>query len=180
MVHEIVRKITRGIVSTAVLQAMTDEVKILLHIDIERGHSEVRFGYLRFLLHLQDTVVLIEHDDAGALQFLDRRLLMIHDTTGLLGFGEVHELAEGEEEEVICRHHEQVIVQLQFIHREEQVSYCAETRLVGRSAIIDDGDGLGVVLLSRPFVEDMRKTMVGDDDMLVDLRNGINIIKHTA
>ena len=135
---------------------------------------------MRFLLHLQDTVVLIEHHYAGTLQFLDRRLLMIHDATGLLGFGEVHELAEGEEEKVICRYHEQVIVQLQFIHCEEQVSYCAKTCLVGRSAIIDNRDRLGVVLLCRPFLKDMRKTMVGDDDMFVNLRNGIDVIEHTA
>ena len=41
MVHEIVRQITRSIVSAAVLQAMTDEVEIFLHIDIERRHGEV-------------------------------------------------------------------------------------------------------------------------------------------
>ena len=62
-------------------------------------------GHLRLLFHAEYALVGVNLHDTRALQFLDAGLLVAHDARGLLFFGEVHELAEREEQQVVGSHH---------------------------------------------------------------------------
>jgi len=61
----------------------------------------VALGLLGFLLHIEDTVILVHHNDTGALEFLYRRLLVTHDATGSLLLSKIDKFLEREEEEVV-------------------------------------------------------------------------------
>ena len=122
--------------------------------------------------------MVVEFDNARALQFLYRRLLVTHDAAGLFLAGKVNKLAEGEEQQVVSSHHQQIFVNLQLIESKQQVADGSETGVVGLRPVVDDGDGLGVVLLSGPRAEVVGKLVVGDDDVLVNLGNGVNVVEH--
>ena len=105
---------------------------------------------------------------------------MTHDARSLFALGKIDEVLEGEEEQIICCHHKHIIVDMELIHSIEQVAHCTQTSVVGRGAIIDNGDGFGVMLLLCPILEDGSKLMVGYYHMLVNIRYRIYIIKHTT
>ena len=102
-------EIAWGILSATILYGVANEVEVILHIQIERWDRPVRLRILGFLLHVQHTVVGVEHHHASALEFLNRRLLMTHDARSLLALGEFDEIAEGEEEKVVGSDDEEVI-----------------------------------------------------------------------
>ena len=103
---------------------------------------------------------------------------MAHNTTRPLRKGEIDELLEAEKEDIVCSHHQQIVINLQLIHCIQEVTHGTQTRFVGRSTVIDNCDRLRIVLLCSPLLEDGGKLMIRDDDVLVDLRNLIYIIQH--
>lgn len=168
------------ILATAVVYRVAHEVEVALLIYIEGWHGPVTLGHLGFLLHADHAVVGVELHHAGALQFLDRRLFVTHDAAGALRLGVVDELTEGEEEQVVGRHHEQVVVDVELVHGEEQVADGPQSGVVGLCAVVDDRDGFGIVCRRLPLVEDGGEAVVRDDDMFGDVVDGVDIVEHPA
>ena len=137
-------------------------------------------GMFGLLFHIQHLVVLVQYDNTCALQFIDGWLVVADDARRAFCLGVLHKVTEGEEQQVVGSYDKEVIVYLQFIHSKEEVADSTESGVVGLCAIIDDGDGFGIGLLVFPLVEDVGKLVVGDDDVLVDVGNGIDVIKHTS
>ena len=83
-----------------------------------------------FLFHVQDAHLVVNFDDSGALEFLDAWLLVSHYAAGAFGYGEVDEALERELEDVVGGYYQKVIVDIQFIYRQQQVADCAESCFV--------------------------------------------------
>ena len=173
-------EIAGGILATAVFDCVADEGDILFKIYIEGWDSPVGFGVLWFLLHVEDAAVGIEFDDACALEFLDGWLVVAHDAGGGFLAGEVDEVAEGEEQEVIGCDNEEIIVNGELVEGEEEIADSTEAGFVGGGAIVDDGDGFRVVLFGSPLVEDGGELVVGNDDVLGDVGDGVDVIEHAS
>ena len=77
LLHHVMRKITRGILATAILYRMSNFIQVLLQIDIEWWHSPMTLWLLWLLLHIQYLVVIIQNNHTCALQLLYTRLLMV-------------------------------------------------------------------------------------------------------
>lgn len=137
-------------------------------------------GLLRLFFHVQYSVLLVHHNDSSALKFLDTGLLVAHDATGAFLQGEVHELLEGEKQEVIGSDYQHVVVDMQLVDGEKEVAHGTQTGVVGLGAIVDNGDGLGIALLRSPFAEDGGELVVGDEDVLIDLGDAVDVIEHAA
>ena len=142
VINHIVGEVTGGILATAVLDRMAHQVEVLLQVDIEGRDRPMGFGDLGFFLHTEDAVVSVELDDTCALEFFYRGLLMTHDAGGAFFLGEIHELLEGEEEEVIGSDDEEVIIDAELIHREEEITDSTKAGVVGLCAIVDHGNWL--------------------------------------
>ena len=168
------------VLAATVLDRMTNEVEIFAKIDVEGWHGPVGLRFLRFLGHFEHAVVVVEDDDAGALEFLDRGLMVTHDAGGLLLQGKLHKIAEGEEEEVVGCHDEQVVVEVQGVDGIEQVTDGAETGLIGGGAVIDDGQGFAIAAVALPLLEGRGKLVVGDDDVLGDVGDGVNVTEQAV
>lgn len=183
VIDHVMGQVARSILAATVLDGMTNQVKVVLQVDIERRNSPMGFGLSGLLLHIEDLVVGIEDDDAGALEFGDIGLLMTHDATGLLGLGEIDKLLETEEEDVVGSNNQQgriaLIATVEIIDGEQQVADSTETGFVGFGTVVEDGDGLGVAGILLPGLEVMGELMVGDDDVLVDVGNTVDIDEHT-
>ena len=183
VIDHVMGQVARSILAATVLDSMTNQVKVVLQVDIERRNSPMGFGLSGLLLHIEDLVVGIEDDDAGALEFGDIGLLMTHDATGLLGLGEIDKLLETEEEDVVGSNNQQgriaLIATVEIIDGEQQVADSTETGFVGFGTVVEDGDGLGVASILLPGLEVMGELMVGDDDVLVDVGNTVDIDEHT-
>ena len=183
MIDHIMGQVAGCILAATVLDSITNQVKVVLHVDIERRNSPMGFGLSGLLLHIEDLVVGIEDDDAGALEFGDIGLLMTHDATGLLGLGEIDKLLETEEEDVVGSNNQQgriaLIATVEIIDGEQQVADSTETSFVGFGTVVEDGDGLSVASILLPGLEVMGELMVGDDDVLVDVGNTVDIDEHT-
>jgi len=187
MVDHVVGEVARGILATAVLHGVADEVEVFLEVDIEGGDGPVALGDLGLLFHAEDAVVGVELYDACALELLDGGLLVAHDAGGLFLLGESHELGKAEEEEVVGGDHQQVVIDMELIHCEKEVTDGAKTGVVGLCAIINDGDGFprggtarhGKTLIS-PLLEDVGELVVGDDDVLINLGDRVDIIEHAT
>jgi hypothetical protein len=110
VLDHVVSKVAGGILATTVLHGVADEVEVFLPIYIKRWHCPVGLGVLRFLLHAEDTIVLVELYDTCALELLDGGLLMTHDAGGAFGFGEIDELLKAKEQQVVGSYHKKVIV----------------------------------------------------------------------
>ena len=183
VIDHVMGQVARCILAATVLDSMTNQVKVVLQVDIERRNSPMGFGDSGLLLHIENLVVLIEDYNAGALEFGDIGLLMTHDATGLLGLGEIDKLLETEEEDVVGSNNQQgriaLIATVEIIDGEQQVADSTETGFVGFGTIVEDGDGLGVASILLPGLEVMGELMVGDDDVLVDVGNTVDIDEHT-
>ncbi len=183
VIYHIMRQVSRSILAATVLDSMTNQIKVVLLVDIERRNSPMGFGHSRFLLHIKDLVVGIKDDNTGALEFGDIGLLMTHNATGLLGLGEIDKLLKAEEENVVGSHNQQgriaLIATVEIIDGEQQVADSTETSFVGFGTVVEDGDGLSVASILHPGLEVMCELMVGDDDVLVDIRNTVDIDEHT-
>jgi len=183
VIDHVMGQVARSILAATVLDSMTNQVKVVLQVDIERRNSPMGFGLSGLLLHIEDLVVGIEDDDAGALEFGDIGLLMTHDATGLLGLGEIDKLLETEEEDVVGSNNQQgriaLIATVEIIYGEQQVADSTETSFVGFGTVVEDGDGLSVASILHPGLEVMCELMVGDDDVLVDVGNTVDIDEHT-
>ena len=101
MIYQIMSQVSGRILSAAVFDSMQDEVEILLVVEVERRHGPMTLGLLRFLFHVEDTLLFIKYHHTRALQLLDGRLFVAHDTTGVFLLCKVDEVAEREKEEVV-------------------------------------------------------------------------------
>ena len=180
VLYHVVGEVAGGVLATAIGYTLLDEIDVFLQIDIERGNGPVALGLPGLLFHVQYAQGIVDHNNAGALELLDGGLLVAHDAGGVLLQGEVDELLEGEEQEVVGSNYEHVVVDVQLVDGKEEVAHGSQTGVVGLGAIVDNGDGLGVGLTGRPFLEDGGKLVVGDDDVLIDLGDAVDIIEHTA
>ena len=180
MLHHIVGKIAGSVLAATILYGMADKVEVVLLIYIERRDGPMALGVFGLLFHIEHLVVLVQYDNTCALQFLDGWLVVADDARCAFCLGILHEVTEGEEQQVVGGYDKEVIVYLQFVHGKEEVADGTESGVVGFRAIVDDGDGFCIGLLVFPLVEDVGKLVVGDDDVLVDVGNGIDVIKHTS
>ena len=101
MIYQIVGQVSGCILSAAVFDGMQDEVEIFFVIEVERRHGPMTLGLLRFLFHVEDTLLFIKYHHTRALQLLDGRLFVSHDTTGVFLLCKVDEVAEREKEKVV-------------------------------------------------------------------------------
>ena len=92
--------------------------------------------------------------------------------------GKVDELLESEEQQVVGGYHQHVVVYVAALHGQQQVADGAQAGVVGLCAVVDDGDGLLVVLLLLPCLEDGGELVVSDDDVLVDVADGVDVVEH--
>ena len=180
MLHHIVGKIAGSVLAATVLHGMADKVEVVFLIYIERWNCPMALGVFGLLFHIEHLVVLIQYYNTCALQFIDGWLVVADDARRAFCLGILHKVTEREEQQVVGCYDKEVIVYLQFVHGKEEVANSTESGVVGLCAIIDDGDGFGIGLLVFPLVEDVGKLVVGDDDVLIDVGNGINVIKHTS
>lgn len=178
MIDHIVGEIAWSILAAAILDRMADEVQIPLQVNIERRNGPMRLGLLRLLFHIEDLIIVIEDHYTGALQLGQFGLLVTHDAAGLLLLCKIYKLLETEEQYIVGSNDKEIITDAEFVERKQEVTDGTKTRLVGRGAIIDDGDGLGVGGGLLPIFENLCELMIGDDDVLVDVGNLINISKH--
>ena len=174
------RQIAWGIEPAAVFDGVHDEVDIVFFVDIKWRNGPSGLGFSGLLLHVEHFIVFIEHHYTRSLQFGFVGLVMTHDARCAFGFGKIHEALKREEKQVVSRHHEHIVLDASLLNGELQVAHGPESGLVGGGAIIDHGDGFGIMLLARPVFEDLSETVVGHDDMFIDLRDGINVIQHTS
>ena len=180
MLHHIVGKIAGSVLAATVLHGMADKVEVVLLIYIERWNSPMALGVFGLLFHIKHLVVLVQYDNTCALQFIDGWLVVADDARRAFCLGKIHKVTEREEQQVVGCYDKEVIVYLQFVHGKEEIADSTESGVVGLRAIIDDGDGFCIGLLVFPLVEDVGKLVVGDDDVLIDVGNGIDVIKHTS
>ena len=138
------------------------------------------FRLLRLLLHVEYPHLLVHDDDTRPLQLLYRRLFVAHDTRGSFLLGKVDKFLEREEQQIVCCDHQQVVVNVQLLHRKQQVADGTQAGIVGFCTVVHNGDGLLVVLFFRPLLKDGGKLMVRDHDMLVNLRNAVDVVQHTS
>ena len=108
LLDHVVGQVAGSILATAIGYAVADEVEVFLQVDIEGRNGPVALGLLGLLFHIENFIVLVHDDDTGALQLLNRGLFVAHDAAGSLLLGKVHELLEGEEEEVVGSENQQV------------------------------------------------------------------------
>jgi hypothetical protein len=123
VLDHVVSEVARGILATAILDGVTHQVEVFLSIYIKRWHGPVALGYLWFLFHTEDAIISIELYDTSALELLDGGLFVAHDAGGAFLFGEIYELLEGEEEEVVGGDNEQIIIDVELIHCIQQIAY---------------------------------------------------------
>ena len=105
---------------------------------------------------------------------------MAHHAGGLFLLGKVDKLLEREEQQVVGSDHKHIVINTELVHRKQQVTDSTQTGLVGRGTVIDNGNGLNVMLRRFPFLEDGCETVIGDNDMLCDLGYLVDIIEHTS
>ena len=66
------------------------------------------------------------------------------------------------------------------INGKEEITDGPQAGVVGLGAIVDDGQGLGIVLLAGPLFKDGGELMISDDDVFIDIGDGIDVVQHTA
>ena len=138
------------------------------------------FRHLWFLFHSQHSELFVKLNDARALQLLYRGLLVAHDATRLLLAGKVDELLEREEQQVVSCHHEQVVVNLQFVESKQQVADGSQTGFIGFRTVVNDGDRFAIVYTPAPLFKDGSKAMVCNNDVLVNGIDTVDIVEHAA
>ena len=184
MIDHVMCQVARCILATTILDSMTNQVKVVLKVDIERWNSPTRFGHSGLFLHIEDLVVGIEDYDAGALEFGNIGLLMTHDAASLLGLGKIDKLLETEKEDVVGSYDKHggitLVATVEIIDGQQQVADSTETGFVSFGTIVEDSDRLGVASILLPSLEVMGELMVGDDDVLVDVGNLVDIDEHTV
>ena len=114
---------------------------------------------------------------------------MAHNATSAFLQGEVHELLKGEEQEVIGSDYKEIMVWAlalamamagNVIDGKKEVAHGTQAGVVGLGTIVYNGDGLGIGLLRGPFAEDGGELVVGDEDVLIDLGDAVDVIEHAA
>lgn len=156
-----------GVYAAACSDALGDAPGVLAGVDVERRTAPVGLGICRLLLHGEDAVVRVDLDDAALMEALVVGLVVAHDAGRTFCIRVSDEVGEAEVEDVVAGDDEELVVDALLVDGVLDVAHGAEAGLVGAGAVIDDGDALGAGL--GPFGEVLRKLVVGDDDVLVDL-----------
>ena len=136
MLHHIVGQIAGSVLAATVLHGIADKVEVVFLIYIKRWNCPMALGVFGLLFHIEHLVVLVQHDNTCALQFLDGRLVVADDARCAFCLGILHEVTEGEEQQVVGGYDKEVIVYLQFVHGKEEVADSTESGVVGLCAII--------------------------------------------
>lgn len=194
LLYHIVGQVAGSILTATVLYAVANKIEVFFPIYIERWNGPMALRVFRLLLHVEDSVVLVHHDDSCALQLLYTRLFVAHDATGLLRLGKIDKFLEGEEEDVVGGDDEKIlspalpnregavsmVTLFQTVYGIQQIADGTQAGVVGLRAIIDDGDGLGIMLFLGPIFEDGGKLVVSDDNMLVNVGDSVDVIQHPS
>ena len=85
-------EVARSILTTAILYRMTDEVKILLEVDLEWWYCPVALWLLWLLVHIEHLIVCIKNYNTCALEFLDGWLIVAHNAGAVLCLCKFHKL----------------------------------------------------------------------------------------
>lgn len=180
VVYHIVCEVAGGIFATTISYRVAQKWQVGLEVYVERGYGPMSAGLLGLLLHIEHTMVIVELYHTGALQLLNRGLVVAHDTAGALLLGKLHKFVETEEEQIVGGNDKYIVVDMELLNGQQKVAYGTETRLIGRCSVVDDGNGLGIVLLCCPLLKYMCKLVVGDDDVLGDVGYGVDVVEHTS
>ena len=114
--YHVVGEVAGCIFATSIFYAVTNEVEVFFPIYIKRWNGPMALRLLGLLFHIEDAVMLVHDDDTGALEFLNARLLVAHDTTGTFLLGKIDKLLEGEEEQVVGCNNQHIIVDVQLLY----------------------------------------------------------------
>ena len=136
--------------------------------------------YLRLFLHTQYSHILIQLYHTSTLQLLYRGLLMAHNAAGSFLFGKVNKFLKAKEQQVVCCYHQHIIIDIQFIHCKQKVTYSAQSCIVRFSTIVNNGDGFGIMLISCPLLKDGGKLMVRNNYVFIYFWYPVNVIEHTT
>lgn len=177
-VHEVMGQVAGRIEAAAALDAMTDQVQIPAPVEIERRHGPVAHGDFRLLLHLQDPEIRIDFDHPGALELVNFRLVVAHDHGRALLAEGLDESAEGEVQDVVGGNDQQVFVQLIRLQGQQQVPHRSETRLVGEGPVAEHPHRRTGPAVCGPRLKHRCELPVGHDDVLRDLRDGVQVVEH--
>ena len=159
--------------AAAAVDAYLHERHVGPPVEVERRAAPVALRMGRFLLHFQDEVVFIDRRHARLVKLLFRGLKVPHNAGRTFITGILNKPYQAEIQQVISCDHEQVVIKAQFVDSELDVAHGAEARLVRRRAVVEDGDALPG---SRPFLEDMRELVVGNDDVAIDTAGGVDVV----
>src|SRR5574344_1735526 len=69
---------------------------------------------------------------------------------------------------------------MEIVHSKEKVAYRPQACVVCFGTVIDNGYWFGVTALCFPLFKDVGKLMVGDDDVFVYLRYGVDVVEHPS
>ena len=105
---------------------------------------------------------------------------MADDAAAVLFTGKLDKVRKTEKQQIVCGHNQQVVIDSEFVHREQKVAHSSQAGFIGLGSVIHNGYRLAIMLISCPFLKNRGEFMVGDDDILINLINAINIIKHPA
>ena len=83
-VDQILGQIAWGIEATAVVHTVADKRQVVLLIYIKRWYGPVAYRLLRLLLHLKHFHLVVNSNDARALQAFQFGLMVAHDDRALL------------------------------------------------------------------------------------------------
>lgn len=62
----------------------------------------------------------------------------------------------------------------------KEVADGTEAGVVGLCTIVDDGQGLAIMLLLGPLFEDGGELVVRNDDVFIHIGDGVDVVQHTA
>ena len=62
----------------------------------------------------------------------------------------------------------------------KEVADGTEAGVVGLGAIVDDSQGFGIVLFAGPLFEDGGELVISDNDVFIDVGDGIDVVQHAA
>ena len=178
-IDEVVGEIAGGVGAAAVVEGGEDERDVFLPVDVEGRDGPVGDGCLGFFLHLEDFHLVVNRDDAGALEFVYFRFVVAHDHGSALAVEFFDEALEAEVKKVVGGEDEEVVVDAVGFDGEDEVADGAEASFVGEGGVGEDADGEGCTFCS-PFLEHRGEFAVGDDDVAVDAGNGVDVVQEPA
>jgi len=94
VIAEVMGQIAGGIFPAAIGYRAADKIEVLSEVDVEWRDGPCGLGLMRFLLHIQNPVVIVQDHHSRALELCQFRLLMADNAARILLPGELHEVSK--------------------------------------------------------------------------------------